>query len=284
MSDDALRNAFASHPREWRTAHYVYPVIARRSRGLSIGVNLNPDGACNFDCVYCCVDRTGTRPGARVDLERLESELRTLIEMRDAIFDEPEFRDIPAAYRRLNDIAFSGDGEPTAVPSFTKAADIVVRVKRECGLKGVKIVVITDACYLKRPHVVEALALLDQNDGEIWAKLDAGTDAWFRKVNRSNVPLQFVLENIVSAAKIRPVVIQAMFLRLHDEPPSAAEIRTWADRLSWIVAQGGQIKLVQVYTVARRTTESFVSPLTVEELDAIAGAARAAGLTAEIYA
>ena len=53
-----LKQAFTSHPRRWRDFHHCYPVIFRRSKGLSNGINLNPDGARNFDCIYCCVDRT----------------------------------------------------------------------------------------------------------------------------------------------------------------------------------------------------------------------------------
>ncbi|MBM3871597.1 MAG: radical SAM protein, partial [Verrucomicrobia bacterium] len=39
------------HTRIYRDFTYVYPVISRRSGGLSIGINLNPDKKCNFDCV-----------------------------------------------------------------------------------------------------------------------------------------------------------------------------------------------------------------------------------------
>jgi hypothetical protein len=35
------------------------------------------------------------------------------------------------------------------------------------------------------------------------------------------------------------------------------------------VAVGGKLKLVQVYTVARRPTENFVAPLTDVEVDSI---------------
>ena len=36
-------NAVRDHARTYQDFTYVYPVISRRSRGLSIGVNLNPD-------------------------------------------------------------------------------------------------------------------------------------------------------------------------------------------------------------------------------------------------
>src|SRR5437660_9313353 len=66
---------FTQHSRHWRENRYVYPVISRRSKGLSIGVNLNPDTVCNFDCVYCCVDRTATPMVREVDLDLLAEEL-----------------------------------------------------------------------------------------------------------------------------------------------------------------------------------------------------------------
>src|SRR6266550_5549046 len=72
---------FTQHSRSWRENRYVYPVISRRSKGLSIGVNLNPDKACNFDCIYCCVDRTVAPTVRDVDLRLLREELEHLIQL-----------------------------------------------------------------------------------------------------------------------------------------------------------------------------------------------------------
>jgi len=41
------------HRRELDENRYVYAVLSRRSGGVSIGINLNPDKVCNFDCIYC---------------------------------------------------------------------------------------------------------------------------------------------------------------------------------------------------------------------------------------
>ncbi len=276
-------NLFASHGRHWRGFQYVYPVISRRAQGLSIGINLNPDKACNFDCVYCQVDRTEEPRTRKVDLPVLERELRHLIGNYRNLFAEPEFQAVPAEYRRLNDIAFSGDGEPTASPLFPEAVRIAAAVRRDYSVLEAKIVVITDACFLTRPKVAEALAFLDQNNGEIWAKLDAGTEEYFRRVNRPHVSLQHVLDNILTAAKVRPIVIQSLFFRLHGQSPSAEEIRAYVDRLRWLVASGGQISLVQLYTVARRPAEAYAEALSRDELEAIAAQVRQIGLRAECY-
>ncbi|TWT42383.1 Radical SAM superfamily protein [Phycisphaerae bacterium RAS1] len=278
-----LQVAFAFHPRRWRDFFYAYPVISRRSKGLSIGINLNPDGACNFDCLYCSVDRTITPPVGDVDLERLDTELRWLLDRREALFDEPEFRGVPAAYRRLNDVAFSGDGEPTASPLFNAAARLVAKRLSDARLPDVKIVVITDACYLTRPAVAATLAFLDDHCGEVWAKLDAGTEAYFREVNRPNTTLQHVLDNILAAARIRPIVIQSLFMMLDGAGPGRAEIEAYVSRLRDLLAAGASIRLVQVYTVARRVASPRASPLAEPELELIAARVRELGLAAEVF-
>jgi wyosine [tRNA(Phe)-imidazoG37] synthetase (radical SAM superfamily) len=280
---DPLKSVFSEHPRRWRDFRYVYPVISRRSRGLSIGINLNPDAACNFDCVYCCADRTVPRRVPPLELAVLEAELRHMVEHRRELFAEPEFRAVPHELRRLNDIAFSGDGEPTLVPAFPQAAALAIQVRQDYGLDDTKLVLITNGCCLARPAVAETLALLDQHNGQIWAKLDAGTEEYFQQISRTRVRFQAVLDSLRAAARIRPIVLQSLFMRLHDQPPPAAEIAAYAQRVRWLLEGGGRISLIQIYTVARRTAEAFVSPLTPAELEAIAAAVRPLGVPAEVF-
>jgi wyosine [tRNA(Phe)-imidazoG37] synthetase (radical SAM superfamily) len=263
---------FHHHPRDWRNLTYVYPVVSRRSNGLSIGINLNPDKACNFDCVYCQVDRTIPPTTRNVDLTVLESELNEMLSLACSgrIFDQPEFRETPPQLRRLNDIAFSGDGEPTTCPVFHDAVKIAARLRTTHNAQDAQIVLITDACYLSKPNVREALRTLDDNNGQIWAKLDAGTEAYYQLVNRPNFPLSHVIDNITAAAKVRPVTIQAMFMRLHNTPPSTDEIIAFTDRLLEMTQSGARFNLVQVYTIARNTAESYATPLQDDEIDVIA--------------
>jgi hypothetical protein len=134
---------------------------------------------------------------------------------------------------------------------------------------AIKMVLITNASMFHRPHVQRGLEILDENNGEIWAKLEAGTADYFKLVDRTPIPFQQILDNITAAAQVRPLVIQSLFMRVAGEPPSAAELDAFCDRLNEITAAGGQLKLVQVYTVARRPAEEIVSPLTDVEVDAI---------------
>lgn len=277
---------YQRHPRDWHNNLYVYPVISRRSGGLSIGINLNPDTACNFDCVYCQVDRSTTPRVRDVDLHRVRTELTGLIELAadGALFEFPEFRSVPIPLRTVHDIAFSGDGEPTTCKVFREAVELVVEVRADAALTDTKIILITDACYLTRPEVECALVIMDANHGEIWAKLDAGTEAYYQEVNRPNYPLQHVIDNIAAAARVRPVVIQSLFMRLHAEPPSEHELSAYVDRLREITATGGRIDYVQIYTIARPPAESFVTPLSNAEVDGIVELVRdGTGLRAEPF-
>ena len=277
---------YADHTRGWRENAYIYPVISRRSGGLSIGINLNPDTACNFDCVYCQVDRTGTPRVREVDVARLGDELSRMIADAQcgALFDDPAFADVPLERRRIRDFAFSGDGEPTTCKHFRECVELVARFKHEAALDNAKIVLITDACYLTKPDVVAGLAILDQNNGEIWAKLDAGTEEYYQRVNRPNYPLRHVMENIIAAAQIRPVVIQSLFMRLDGVGPDDAELAAFCDRLNEVTHAGGRIVYVQVYTVARRPAESFVTALSDAEVDQIRDLVRVrTGMRAESY-
>src|SRR5580765_5198757 len=103
------------HPRRFETNRFVYPVVSRRSEGISVGVNLNPDKVCNFDCIYCQVDRTTQSETPFVGTQQLLEELEATLRLAASgeLFDHPPFQNTPPRFRRLNDIAFSGDGEPT---------------------------------------------------------------------------------------------------------------------------------------------------------------------------
>ena len=278
MTRSPLVSLFQTHPRSFEDNRFVYAVVSRRSGGLSIGVNLNPEKYCNFDCVYCQVDRTirGGPVLRKIDLPRLAGELDEMVELAvtGRLYESPRFAATPPEYRRLNDIALSGDGEPTASPLFDEAVEVCVDVRRRHGLDHVKLVLITNATLLGRERVRKALGVLDANNGEIWGKLDAGTEAYYQAVDRSKVKLADVLENLLAAARQRPIVIQSLFMRLNGEPPSRAEQEAYCDRLREIAAGGGHIKLVQIHTIARRPAESFASPLADVEVDALANLVR----------
>jgi wyosine [tRNA(Phe)-imidazoG37] synthetase (radical SAM superfamily) len=271
---------FRDHRRELDGNRFVYAVVSRRARGLSVGVNLNPDKACNFDCPYCQVDRTTPGPPARVDVAVLRDELLALLRRAagGALWDEPPFDTTAPALRRLSDIAFAGDGEPTLAAEFPQAAR-AAREARDALAPGVPLRLLTNAVLFHAQPVHAALPEFD----ELWCKLDAGSEGYFQLVDGTRLALSRVLDNLLLVARERPIVVQSLFLALDGSGPDEAEVEAWADRLRTIVAQGGQVDHVQVYTVARRPADPRVGALPFERLRAIAARARAAGVRAEVY-
>jgi wyosine [tRNA(Phe)-imidazoG37] synthetase (radical SAM superfamily) len=281
-----ILTAHRQHSRQFEHFKFVYPVLSRRSHGISVGLNVNPDKICNFDCIYCQVDRTTPASVTEFDLTVAEDELRTMIDIVQSgeIAQHPPFDSVPKDKLRLNDIALSGDAEPTTLPRFSQVIEMIARVKP----KGVKLVVITDAGGLDRPDVKRGLELLDANDGEVWAKLDAGTEEYFKLINRTKIPFARILKNIRECAEARRIVVQSLFMKVHGTGPSAEEITAYCQRLREV----GNIKLVQVYTIARKPMTvvdgtpawQFVTALSNRDVDAITDRVRKeTGLTAESF-
>lgn len=276
----AIPNTLAAvrdHTRVYKDFTYVYPVISRRSGGLSIGINLNPDKVCNFDCVYCEVDRKTPGKTSVVDLAQLREELTALIHFaRDGgLAREPKFNEVqPALTQTPRDIAFSGDGEPTMLHNFDECVRVAAEVKRAEGLAATKLVLITDAAGLDTGSVKRGLATMDANQGEIWAKLDAGTEGYYKLVNRTTVRLDRILHNLLVTARARPIIIQSLFLRMHGQPMPPEELAEYCFRLEELVHDGAQIREVHLYTIARPTPEPFCGKLTKAELEAMAQTVR----------
>lgn len=280
----SVTDLHTQHERLFERNRFVYPVLSRRSKGISVGVNLNPDKVCNFDCIYCQVDRTSQEVKQFVEVGRLLDELRGVLELVSSgrLYETQKFSAVPLAMRRLNDIAFSGDGEPTTFVNFDELMSHCVGLKRSLGLDTAKMVLITNASMFHRARVQDGLQTLDANQGEIWAKLDAGSEGYYKLIMRTVIPYSQILENIKQAALVRPLVIQSLLLRYHGTGPSNTELSAYCDRLNEITDAGGALKLVQIYTVARKPAEVAVAPLADAEVDHIVDMVRErTGLTVE---
>ena len=288
-ADNSDAEIILDHRRQWRNCRYVYPVISRRAKGLSIGVNLNPDKRCNFGCMYCQIDRTAGRKLSEVHLAILHDELHLAIEAASGgrLWSEPGFVRTPGRLRRINDIAFSGDGEPTCLAEFDQAVATAAKARKDCACDDVKLVVITNSTRLGSPQFQRALPILDRNGGEIWAKLDAGTEEYFQRVNRpvGDITLDKIVGDIAQIARGRAVVIQTLMFRIDGADPPPEEVAAYCGRLRDILGDGGTIGLVQLHTVARKPAENSVTALPDKHLDALADTIRKSvgGLTVETF-
>ncbi|MDE3066676.1 MAG: radical SAM protein [Verrucomicrobiota bacterium] len=273
-------------PRDFLQNRFVYAVISSRAGGLSLGVNMNPDKYCNFDCVYCEVDRRTPSLDARLDTGVMAAELqRTLAFVLEGRLRElPHYQSLPPELLQLRHVALSGDGEPTLSPNFAEAVQAVVHVRAQGGFPFFKIVLITNGTGLDRPHVQESLKRFTKSD-EVWIKLDGGTERYLNQVCRfKDVALEKILSNILDLGRQRPVVIQSLFPAIRGEGPPPEEIEQFTRSLKDLKRHGAQISLVQIYSATRPMAHAECGHLPLKALSQIAHTVRqATGLKAEVF-
>jgi wyosine [tRNA(Phe)-imidazoG37] synthetase (radical SAM superfamily) len=275
--------ALLAQPRDFVGNHFVYAVITSRARGLSIGVNMNPDQRCNFDCPYCEVRRLAAKAHAQLDLGVMSRELMHLVAMaRSGQLSELEqFAKAPSDVLELREVALSGDGEPSMVENFDEAVAEVLRVRQLLG--HFKVVLITNGTGLHRPAVERGLARFELTD-EIWIKLDAGNSRFMKRINGTEVPIEAVHGNILNLGRLRPVVIQSLFCEFEGHSPGEEEIDAYINRLTRLKAEGAQISMVQIYSVARKPARPGCKHLPLAALSKIARRVRSeASLNAEVF-
>ena len=277
------RETAFDRPRDLLGNRFVYAVISSRAGGLSLGVNMNPDRLCNFDCSYCEVDRRFPSSESKLLVDVMATELRrTILAVQHGQLRlRPWYQSLPEELLQLRHVALSGDGEPTLAPNFMEAVEAVARVRALSGF--FKIVLITNGTGLNQPEVLRGLEFITKSD-EIWIKLDGGTQGFIDHVNRSNVPLEKILSNILLIGRQRPVVIQSLFPAIHGEEPPFEEIQEYATRLKEVKAGGAQISLVQIYSAARPGINAEWGHLPLRVLSQIAQIVRqVSGLRAEVF-
>ena len=273
-------------PRTFLGNRFVYALISQRGRGLSIGVNMNPDKVCNFDCPYCEVNRDLPSADRTVDVAVLTVELENLLALafQGKLRELPYFSTVPQELLVLKEVALSGDGEPTFSPNFEPILREVVHLRSHRRFPFFKIVLITNASGLDRPEVQRGLGYLSSAD-EIWAKLDAGSPAYMDKVNRpQRIPLRQILSNIVLVARQRPVIIQSLFPLINGCEPATADIEDYAQKLRNLKESGANISLVQVYSAHRAPHRPDCGHVSLKCLSRIAQRVReVSGLPAEVF-
>ncbi len=269
------------HSRDSAGMRYVYPVISRRAGGVSVGINLNPNNACNWRCIYCQVPdlkRGGPPP---IDLALLERELNEFL--HGAIAGDFMATRVPAGSRRLVDVAFSGNGEPTSAREFAAAVRVAESVKAAHGLGAeVPLRLITNGSLLDRKAVQSGIAHLGRAGGEVWFKLDAGTAAGLSRINGTRARPELVARRLARCAELAPTWVQTCLLRIDGEAPAEQELRAY---LALLAPLAPALAGVHLYSLARPSQQKEAPRLGRMEagvLETIANRIRRLGLTVRV--
>jgi len=267
----------SNHNRALDGFTYVYPVLSRRAGGVSVGINLNPNNACNWQCVYCQVPDLVRGKAPKIDLTRLESELRAFL----TALCRGDWLLHNAPEGALRDIAFSGNGEPTSAVEFADAVALVARLHAEFDLgPAVALRLITNGSLLGQARVREGIRRLGQAGGEVWFKVDAGRMDAIERINGVRLAPKTIARNLETCATLCPTWVQTCVFRWDGLPPDDLEIDAWLGVLTSAAIRG-----VLLYGVARPSLQpaaTRISPLSAEEFGRIASKAEEKGLTVHV--
>jgi wyosine [tRNA(Phe)-imidazoG37] synthetase (radical SAM superfamily) len=274
----------SNHDRDLAGLTYVYPVLSRRAGGVSVGINLNPNNACNWQCVYCQVPNLTRGRAPTIDLAKLESELRGFLVA--LCHGDWLARNAPEGARVLKDLAFSGNGEPTSAAEFADAVALMARLHAEFKLgPEVALRLITNGSLLAQPNVQAGIRRLGEAGGEVWFKVDAGEAGAVARINGVRLAPRTIARNLATCAALCPTWVQTCVFRWEGQPPTDDELDAYLNLLVSVNGANSALKGVLLYGLARPSLQPDATRLTrlsAEEFDAVAARIREKGLTVNV--
>ena len=235
------------HSRELSGLKYIYSVISRRAGGLSIGVNLNVNNACNWQCIYCEIPNLTRGSPPPIELDVLEDELRFFL--HEIIHGDFMEKNVAIEDRHLKDIAFSGNGEPTSAEEFPQVILIVKKILEEFNLlHKIKIRLITNGSLMHKESVLEGIQVLAKMNGEVWFKVDAALEESTKLINQVNIKPQQAIDRLKRCSEICPTFVQTCIFTIDNKEPNNKEIDAY---IKLIDSAKKSIKGVHLYGIAR---------------------------------
>ncbi len=273
---------FSDHSRHFNNCEYVYPVVSRRSQGVSLGINLNVNNACNWRCVYCQVEGLVRGRPTRIDLAKLENELDIMLEW--IVKGDFIAKYAPQGLQRFNDICLSGNGESTLSKDFVAVIAIIAKLRAKYQLANeVKTILITNGSEAHLPAVQEGLRIIANNNGEIWFKIDRASESGISQVNQVNLNLTSIVEKLTIAASICPTYIQSCWFRTNNQDPSDEEVNKFIDLMAKLK---DKIQGVLLYSTARNPAlpeGAIISQVNEQFLSAMANRIEQYGVKVKYY-
>ena len=269
------------HSRDSTGMTYVYAVVSRRAEGVSIGINLNPNNACNWRCIYCQVPGLVRGAPPPIGLDQLRRELEQMLDdVESGDFMEQR---VPESARRLMDISFSGNGEPTSAKEFAAAMALVTDVVARRGLADKLIVrLITNGSLMERTTTKEGVALLGKAGGEVWFKIDRATPAAIARINSVHASPATVERRLRLCASLCSVWIQSCWFALDGKPPAEDEVAAYVEMVKRVADVVSGVHLYGLARASMQPEAPRLTPVSAQWMEALAQRLREKGLTAKV--
>jgi len=267
------------HSRDSAGYTYVYPVVSRRAGGVSIGINLNPNNACNWACIYCQVPDLVRGAAPVIDLAQLESELHSfLTQSIQGDWLQQHAHGLP-----VQDIAFSGNGEPTSAREFRSAVAIVAKLKQQFDLKDkLKVRLITNGSLMQQKQVQQAITEMAAINGEVWFKVDRATSTGMARINQVNDNIEAVTRRLLQCSALCTTWVQTCWFGLDGSAPGEAEFSAYLQFLEQVKQH---IAGVHFYGIARPSMQpaaARLSALPMQQMEAYAAEIRKLGIEVKL--
>lgn len=246
------------HDRNIFDSKYVYPVVSRRAGGLSLGVNLNTNNACNWQCIYCEIPNL-TRGGPEpIQVELLKDELNFWI---DQIINSNFLKENTPPGTTFADVALSGNGEPTAAPEFLEVLEIIIASLKEHKLiDKIPVRLITNGSFISKKK--ECLNIFNRYHGEVWFKIDAADEGSIKLINQVNLDPNSMINNLKKCAEACQTVIQTCLLKINHQVPTNDFLKNYS---KLIKPYEKLIKKIDLYSLARPSLQNN-QDITIERL------------------
>ena len=223
--------------------HLFGPVNSRRL-GLSQGIDLLPPKTCNFNCIYCEINKAPQLSCQRS--EHVPTEV-ILAEIDELLADEARVRD-------LDVFTITASGEPTL---HTGIGRIIRHIKEKTDKP---VAILTNGSQLHLQEVQDDLMAADI----VIPSLDAARQESFRRVNRPakcSADLETIIKGIADFSRKFSGEIWLEILlveNINDTPEDVTALQKAILRI--------RPNRVQLNAVARPPFESFAKPLTQKRM------------------
>lgn len=246
------------HDRNIFDSKYVYPVVSRRAGGLSLGVNLNTNNACNWQCIYCEIPNL-TRGGPEpIEVELLKNELNFWI---NQIINSNFLKENTPPGTTFADVALSGNGEPTAAPEFLDVLEIIIASLKEHKLiDKIPVRLITNGSFISKKK--DCLNIFNRHHGEVWFKIDAADEDSIKLINQVNLDPNSMINNLKTCAEACQTVIQTCLLKINHQVPTNDFLKNYS---KLIKPYERLIKKIDLYSLARPSLQNN-QDITIERL------------------
>ncbi len=235
-----------NHDRDVVDLTYVYPVVSRRVGGVSLGVNISPNNACNWQCIYCQVPDLKKGVSPQANIAQLKKELNGFLQQ--VLFGDFMEKQVPEECRELKDIAISGNGEPTTCLNFEEVVAVIGELMTKYAL-NIPLRLITNGSSVHKDNVQQGLKFMALHQGEVWFKVDAVGEKRTKDINQVALKPDWQKKQLKVVSDVCPVKLQTCVLDMFCSDDSYTQ-----DYITWLesaLQQGVKLEGVLLYSLAR---------------------------------